>query len=133
LLTIDDRERIHAGIERGDSIRAIARAINRNQSVVSRELKANLYHQTYGRRASCGSVRTKPWNYSPHRAQLRADRNRSRPKPAKLATNERLRDQVQAKLTDKHSPEQISWRLRVDFPDDPEMRVGTCQRLCVSA
>jgi IS30 family transposase len=41
-----------------------------------------------------------------------------------LARNERLREYVQGKLENKHSPEQISHRLRVDFPDDSEMRVS---------
>jgi IS30 family transposase len=125
-LTIDDREQILAGIERGDSIRAIARSLDRNPSVVSRELQANLYHQQYARRPGTpGRPRTTHrWRYSPHRAQLRADRNRSRPKPAKLATNSRLREEVQTKLGDKHSPEQISRRLCVDFPNEPEMRVA---------
>ena len=47
-----------------------------------------------------------------------------RPKQAKLATNLVLRRHVQAKLELNHSPEQISRRLRQDFPDDPEMQVS---------
>jgi IS30 family transposase len=35
-----------------------------------------------------------------------------------------LHDEVQTRLTDKHSPEQIAHRLRLDFPDDAEMRVS---------
>ena len=42
----------------------------------------------------------------------------------KLATNLRLRAEVQARLNENHSPEQIAARLRVDFPDDPEMWVS---------
>ncbi len=61
----------------------------------------------------------------PHRAQIRADRAAtSRGRPAKLAANQRLRDEVQARLVLKHSPEQIARRLRVDFPDEPEMWVS---------
>ena len=47
-----------------------------------------------------------------------------RPKAAKLATNLRLRREVQDRLGSKDSPEQIAHRLRVDFPEDPEMRVS---------
>jgi IS30 family transposase len=35
-----------------------------------------------------------------------------------------LRAEVQTRLTDKLSPEQISHRLRLDFPDQPEMQVS---------
>ena len=40
---------------------------------------------------------------------------------AKLATNLRLRREVQARLKRRESPEQIAGRLKVDFPDEPEM------------
>jgi len=88
-------------------------------------------------------------------AQWHADRRAQRPKVAKFAANERLRDYVQQRLageiirpdgtpvpgpqvrwigrrhgrrTDRRwahswSPEQISNRLRVDFPDDESMRI----------
>ena len=36
----------------------------------------------------------------------------------------RLREEVESRLRQKQSPEQIANRLRVDFPDDPEMRVS---------
>ena len=123
-LTIEEREEILAGVNRGDSIRQIARTIDRDPSTVSRELKANMYHQTYGGPARTGRPRTRPWRYSPHRAQLRADRNASRPKQAKLATRLPLRAEVQTRLRKNHSPEQIAKRLREDFPDDPEMWVS---------
>jgi IS30 family transposase len=35
-----------------------------------------------------------------------------------------LHDEVQTRLKDKHSHEQIARRLPVDFPDDAEMRVS---------
>ena len=49
----------------------------------------------------------------------------ARPKPAKLATNLVLREKVEQYLQKKYSPEQIAGRLRVEFPDDPEMWVST--------
>jgi IS30 family transposase len=123
-LSIQEREKILAGMERGDSIRAIAASISRDPATVSREIAKNLFHQRYGRAGSRGPTRTKPWNYSPHHAQLRADKRASRPGTAKLATNQRLRDEVQDRLELKHSPEQIAHRLREDFPDHPEMWVS---------
>ena len=125
-LSIEEREQILAGMERGDSIRAFAELIGRAPSTVSREINNNLHHQHYrSRSARPGRPRTAPWNYSPHRAQLRADREAARHTPAKLARNPRLREQVQDRLEHNHSPEQISQGLRKDFPTDPEMRVST--------
>jgi len=49
----------------------------------------------------------------------------SRPKPAKLVTNLVLLGKVEADLAKKYSPEQISGRLKLDFPDQPEMQVST--------
>ena len=48
----------------------------------------------------------------------------SRPKPAKLAVNLALRAAVERDLEKRYSPEQITGRLRIEFPDDPEMRVS---------
>ena len=36
-----------------------------------------------------------------------------------------LRGIVEADLAKRYSPQQISGRLRVDFPDQPEMQVST--------
>jgi len=43
---------------------------------------------------------------------------------SKLAASPRLRRVVQDQLEDEHSPEQISARLKIDFPHDREMRVS---------
>jgi len=123
-LGIAEREQILAGMVRGDSIRVIAAGIDRAPSTVSREIRRNLHHQRYGRPSGRGRPRTRPWNYSPHRAQLRADRTAARSTPVKLAANPRLRAQVQDRLGRNHSPEQISRRLREEFFDDPEMQVS---------
>jgi IS30 family transposase len=49
----------------------------------------------------------------------------SRPKPGKLVQNLELRAKVEADLAKKYSPEQIAGRLKVEFPDRPEMQVST--------
>lgn len=123
-LTIADREQILVGITAGDSIRAIAARIDRSPSTVSRELRANMRHHYARKPGSPGGPRTRPWDYSPHKAQARADANAARPKTAKLTEHDRLRQEVQDRLEDEHSPEQIAARLKVDFPDDLEMRVS---------
>jgi IS30 family transposase len=125
-LDIDERELILAGLVRGDSIRAIARDLCRAPSTISRELRVNMFHQRYGQRhlRGPGFKAKPPWRYQPHLAQLRAEKNAARPKPAKLACCARLRDEVQMRLQQEHSPEQIAASLVVEFPDDAEMRVS---------
>jgi transposase, IS30 family len=124
-LSLAEREQIHAGMERNESIRAIARRLGRHPSTIKREIDKNLRHQRYGSPGSRGRKRTRPWNYSPHLAQVRADRKAAgRARPQKLAGNDRLRAEVQTRLEEEHSPEQIAARLRVDFSNDPEMRVS---------
>jgi len=123
-LTIEEREEILEGMSANKSIREIASGLGRSPSTVSREISRNLHHQRYGRPGKGGFPRRTPWRYSPHHAQLRADRRARRPKPARLATNLRLRREVQDRLRLNHSPEQIAARLREDFTDDPEMWVS---------
>jgi transposase, IS30 family len=123
-LNIAQREQILAGLHQNLSIREIARSIDRAASTVSRELATNM-RQKYTRSVGGpGRPRTQAWDYSPHLAQRRADANAARPKTAKLACHPPLREEVAARLTEEHSPEQIAARLRVDFPDDPEMWVS---------
>ncbi|MGQ0775416.1 MAG: IS30 family transposase [Pseudonocardiales bacterium] len=57
-------------------------------------------------------------------SQHRADTQRARPKARLLDTNTALHDEVNAGLEKKWSPQQISKRLRQDFPGDDTMRVS---------
>lgn len=108
-LSFLEREEIALGMASGESIRSIARRIGRSPSTVSREVGRNSVQGRY--RASAAQV------VAHHRA--------SRPKPAKLAVNARLRARVEADLGRRLSPEQIVGRLRREFPDEPEMHVST--------
>ncbi len=128
-LSVSEREEIFAGVERGESIRQIAKLLGRAPSTVLRELRPNMRHQLYRSRSRLranpdGKRRTLPWNYRPSWAQERMKRLASRPKTAKLAKNPQLRELVQAKLIEKLSPEQISRELRQQFPDEAEMQVS---------
>ena len=128
-LSFSEREEIFAGVERGESIRQIAKLLGREPSSVLRELRSNMRHQLYRSRSRLranpvGGRRSQPWNYRPSRAQERMKRLASRPKTAKLAKNAQLRKLVQAMLVEKLSPEQISRELRQRFPDDAAMQVS---------
>lgn len=63
-------------------------------------------------------------NYRVHSSQERFESLKLRPKRRKLESDPRLHDIVAEKLLDDLSPQQISGRLVVEFPDDPGMRVS---------
>lgn len=106
-LTITEREEILVGIRANESLTAIAQRLGRAPSTVSREVAAN------GSRDG----------YSAWAAHQRARRQARRPKPCKLRAGA-LRDEVARRLQQLWSPDEISKRLPLDFPDDPEMRVS---------
>src|SRR5207237_4106993 len=60
----------------------------------------------------------------PHRAERMAQVRTRRPRPGKLASNDPLRHRVEEGLKAMWSPQQISARLRLDFPEDSTMRVS---------
>ncbi len=52
-----------------------------------------------------------------------AERQARRAQVSKLAGSQALRERVETDLQMRYSPEQIAGRLRIDYPDDPGMRV----------
>jgi IS30 family transposase len=96
--------------ESGLSIRAVARQMGRSPSTVSRELARNAAPRT--------------GHYQPERAHQLAWQRQRRPKPSRLAQHPALRARVQQLLALRHSPEQVSGRLRMLYPDDPAMQVS---------
>ncbi len=108
-LSLSEREEIACLTAAGQRPREIGRAINRPASTVSRELSRNTGSSGHYRAVS---------------AQHTAEQRAKRPKVAKLAADQGLRQVVQAGLDRKWSPRQISRRLVLQFPDRPEMRVS---------
>jgi IS30 family transposase len=143
-LSFSEREEIGILNAQHVGVREIAHRLGRDPSTVSRELRRN------------AATRGGKLEYRASVAQWKAELVARRPKPAKLATNDRLRDYVQDRLSGviarpdgelvagptvrfigrRHgrrqdrrwakawSPEQISNRLRLDFPDDETMRIS---------
>jgi IS30 family transposase len=114
MLSFAERELIGVLRATGLGVRAIARELGRDPGTISRELRRVPPPKGH-------SVRV---GYLASVAQADADVKARRPRAAKLATNLPLRREVQDRLSDNHSPEQIAARLREDFPDDPEMWVS---------
>ena len=145
-LSFAEREEIAILHAQGHGVRQIGRALGRDPGTISRELRRNC------------ATRSGKQEYRATVAQWKAQEAARRPKPAKLATNQRLHDYVQARLNgvvlgpdgvavpgpvgpgfkgrkmkprraDRRwstawSPEQISHRLRLEFPDDVSMRIS---------
>jgi len=107
-LSLSEREEISRGLLAGESCRTIAKRLGRTPSSICREVTAN------------GS----PGNYRAWKAEKRAIRSAQRPKVPKLEKSPRLRAEVERRLAQRWSPEQISRRLTVDYPEDPEMRIS---------
>ncbi len=144
-LSFHEREEIALMRAQEKGVREIARAIGRDPSTISRELRRN------------AATRSGSTEYRASVAQWKAELAARRPKPAKLVTNPKLRAYVEERLSGqisrpdgvivtgpppprftgngkphrKHrawvrawSPEQISQRLKLDFPHDESMRIS---------
>jgi IS30 family transposase len=108
-LSFEERERICVGVVLGESDSEIARAIGRHRSTVGREIKRTCQER---------------WRYRPLSAERRRAERARRPKPGKLVSNPRLLTAVEQGLLGCWSPEQISARLKREFPDDRGMRIS---------
>jgi transposase, IS30 family len=108
-LSFEERERIMVGVAASESDAQIARVLGRARSTIGREIARSC-------RRRC--------EYRALRGERRADREARRPKLRKLERYPRLLAAVQVGLMEGWSPEQISARLRVDHPDEMEMRIS---------
>ncbi|MFL5333894.1 MAG: IS30 family transposase, partial [Geminicoccaceae bacterium] len=86
-LSFAEREEIALLRAQGQRVRQVARRLGRAASTISRELRRNA--------ATCGGG----LEYRATTAQWHAERAARRPKPAKLAVNEKLRAYVQERLS----------------------------------
>jgi transposase, IS30 family len=107
-LSCTEREEVSRHLSHGHSLRAVAKLLGRAPSTVSREVKAN-----GGRLA-----------YRAFQGEESATIRSRRPREVKLVANTRLRREVEHRLIQRWSPQQISARLRDDFPVDKSMRVS---------
>jgi IS30 family transposase len=107
-LSLQEREELSLGLAGGESLRALAKRLGRAPSTISREVNRTGSRDSY-----------RAWS-----ADQKATERARRPKPAKLAIDVRLCREVERGLELKWSPQQISERLRRDYPDDVDMRVS---------
>lgn len=112
-LSLEQREDIAVLHAAGVIDAEIARRIGCHRSTIGREI-----------RLRSSTIKGRYRLYRPSTAQAHADNAARRAGTSKLAANDQLRQVVQDQLEEEHSPEQISARLRIDFPDDTEMQVS---------
>ena len=108
VLTLAEREDISRGIASGCATRVIAQGLRRAPSTVSREIAR------HGGRAQ----------YRASEADQQAWHSALRPKPCRLATHAALCQIVASKLMQDWSPQQISGSLKMEYPNDPSLRVS---------
>ena len=107
-LTLGEREEVSRGLVAGRSVRALALALGRAPSTISREI---------GRNGGSGRYRAGV-------ADKRAWKQALRPKVCKLAVHARLLQSVAAKLEKDWSPQQIAGWLKRKHPDTEARRVS---------
>ncbi|ADG19629.1 Integrase catalytic region [Paraburkholderia atlantica] len=108
VLTLAEREEISRGIYAGVSIREIAASLGRSPSTISREIARHRGLSRY--RATSADARA--WELA------------KRPKPCRLAVNDKLCRLVARKLQLKWAPQQIAGWLKLQYPDDETMQVS---------
>lgn len=109
-LSFDERVTILDGLLCGKSMSEIAKQLGRSRSTISREVARNRDRQS--------------GTYEPCRATIIAAIRRRRPKRRKFE-NPELARVVQEKLDVHWSPEQISWWLSDEYPDNEAMNAST--------
>lgn len=107
-LTMGEREEISRALALGQSMRAIASALGRAPSTISREVTRN---------GGLGSYRAAV-------AEQLAWNNACRPKLCKLAKNRRLAILVAGKLQLQWSPQQIAGWMKLTYPGDETQHVS---------
>lgn len=108
-LSFEERERILVGVARGESDADIARVLGRHRSTIGREIKRTCEER---------------WRYRPSAGERRRAQRARRPKRGKLASHPGLLAVVEEGLSEGWSPEQISARLKREYPDDGGMRIS---------
>ena len=118
-LCLSERIEIQCGVRSNESLQSIGERLGRSASTIKREIDNNGLHVlhnpqrrsgyrrkwAFGARQSGSSATVR---YCALTAQVLADRRARRVRAGKLALNDRLRDEVQERLLDAHSPAQIA-------------------------
>lgn len=103
-LSLTEREKISILRAQGKSIHEIGKALNRDPSTISRELQRNAPPVYKG-------------YYLGHKAHIRAVKRKSQAHHRQRLKNNTIYHYAEAKLIYGWSPEQISGRISIDYPE----------------
>jgi len=124
-LSCEERTMIQLSLERGSTLRAIARSVLRAPSSISRELKRNGWSDPAMAPTSRRGRPPVAGGYRAPLAQRRADALASQARcPPRLALGGPLWGHVERLLREHHSPEQIAGILRRMYPDQLTLQVS---------
>lgn len=130
-LTLDDRVEIEQLLERGLPLAAVARRLGVHRSTISRERRRGSWQPERDHANLRPYLRNKLDTRGPHdrlylagQAQRQAQQRASRSHQPYRMRHDRLLDWVIKQLQKGWTPEEISGRLPIEFPDDARMRVG---------
>jgi len=107
--TSDERDRLQQMIAIETPVFEIAVMLNKHRTSIVREILRN----------------SGPGGYSSGKAQKKAQERRLGSKTSPKKENRALMNYVGAKIRLKHSPVQVSGRLRLEYPDDPAWQVSS--------
>lgn len=130
-LTLDDRIELELRHKQGESNASIAARLGVHRSTISRELRRNSWQPEQDHANLRPYLRNKLDTRDPHdrmylagQAQIQADTRKQGSHLPYRMTHDRLVDWVVTHLRRGWTPEEISGRLPVEFPDDTRMRAS---------
>lgn len=101
--TSDERDALQVFIDKEFSVDLIARILGKHNSSVNREIARNSPNGFYLSRY----------------AEIVSRNRRSSTEPCPKRDNKALMQVIEARINKDHSPEQITGRLRLEYPDSP--------------
>lgn len=131
-LTGEDRIEIERLLEKGTSLAEIARRLGVHRSTISRERRRGAWQPERDHANLRPYLRNRLDTRGPHerlflggQAQVHAETRKARSHQPYRMAHDGLVDWVLSALRRGWTPEEISGRLPLEFPDDDRMRVGT--------
>jgi len=110
-ITYEERVKIETLLSQKMSIPKIAIELGKSKSSIYREINRN--------KSDCG------WGYKANPAQFGCEfKLKTRRLECKICINSTLRFYVLRHMLQEHSPEQIANRIKMDYPDNPDMRIS---------
>ena len=106
--TSDERDALQVMVDRGVGISKMTKTLRKHVSSIYRELSRN---------APSGL-------YLSHHADVAARNRRRDSSPRPKRGNPALMLEVESRIRQDHSPEQISGRLKLEYPGQPEMHIA---------